>query len=287
MPILKVLAMSMNLMSFIKKHGFFTTALFPHLPMRLLASGKGFSAFCVAGLCLGSGIAAAQTASPQTASPQIDIENKIDSAVENYLGQVFKQQAAQQGWRGLRFTHSTTTLNSSEGLSPCAGALQVTPAGRTGLTATRQRLDVRCPGAAGWEMPVSSQIAVFLPVVVTGEVIDRGATITPAQLVLQEQEISKLTRGFYHRVDQVTDQGARRRMRAGQVITPSLLTQPTLVRRGQKVTMVATRDGISASAPGEAMEHGQQGAVIKVKNLRSGKVVEALVLENGSVTSTF
>lgn len=276
MPILKVLAMSMNLIIFIKKHGFFTTALFPHWPMRLLASGKGFSAFCVAGLCLGSGVVAAQTASQQ-----------IDSAVENYLGQVFKQQAAQEGWRGLRFTHSTTTLNSSEGLSPCAGALQVTPAGRTGLTATRQRLDVRCPGDAGWEIPVSSQIAVFLPVVVTGEVIDRGATITPTQLALQEQEISKLARGFYHRVDQVTDQGAKRRMRAGQVITPSLLTLPTLVRRGQKVTMVATQDGISASAPGEAMEHGQQGAVIKVKNLRSGKVVEALVQENGSVTSTF
>lgn len=276
MPILRVAAISMNLIAFIKNHGFFATALFPHWPMRLRAGGKGFSAFCVAGLWLGSGVVAAQTASQQ-----------IDRAVENYLGQVFKQQAAQEGWRGLRFTHNTTTLNSSEDLSPCAGALQVTPAGRTGLTATRQRLDVSCPGDTGWEMPVSSQIAVFLPVVVSSEVIDRGATITPAQLTLQEQEISKLTRGFYHRVDQVTEQGAKRRMRAGQVITPSLLTLPTLVRRGQKVTMVATQDGISASAPGEAMEPGQQGSIIKVKNLRSGKVVEALVLENGSVTSTF
>lgn len=276
MPILKMVSISMNLLAFMKNHGYFATALFPHWGKRLVVCGKAFSAFYVAALCVSSGIAAAQTTSQQ-----------IDAAVESYLQQMLRQQAASEGWQGMRFSHTSTRLNSSEGLSRCQQPLQVTPAGRAGLTATRQRIDVRCGGEAGWEMPVSSQLAVFLPVVVSSEVIDRGATITPAQLTLQEQEISKLTRGFYHRIDQVADQGAKRRMRAGQVITPSLLTLPTLVRRGQKVTMVANQDGISASAPGEAMEHGQQGAIIKVKNLRSGKVVEALVLENGSVSSTF
>jgi flagella basal body P-ring formation protein FlgA len=59
------------------------------------------------------------------------------------------------------------------------------------------------------------------------------------------------------------------------------------VRRGEPVKMIANNDGIEASASGEALADGQPGDVIRVRNTRSGKVIEAKVLEPGVVTSTF
>ncbi|MNJ71858.1 flagellar basal body P-ring biosynthesis protein FlgA [compost metagenome] len=59
------------------------------------------------------------------------------------------------------------------------------------------------------------------------------------------------------------------------------------MRRGQQVKILASHDGINAATLGEALENGGQDAVIRVKNLSSGKTIEGKVLEAGVVTSTF
>jgi len=53
------------------------------------------------------------------------------------------------------------------------------------------------------------------------------------------------------------------------------------------VKIVASHDGIEASTNGEALADGQPGEVIRVRNVRSGKVIDAKVVEEGVVTSTF
>lgn len=53
------------------------------------------------------------------------------------------------------------------------------------------------------------------------------------------------------------------------------------------MTIIASQDGISASATGEALANGRAGEVIRVRNLGSQKVIEAQVVEEGVVTSTF
>jgi len=81
--------------------------------------------------------------------------------------------------------------------------------------------------------------------------------------------------------------GAKRRIRANQILSPDLIDQPNAVKRGERVKIIATHDGISAAMSGEALEKGSLGDVIKVKNLSSGNTIEAKVLEVGVVTSTF
>ena len=71
------------------------------------------------------------------------------------------------------------------------------------------------------------------------------------------------------------------------MLSPGLLTRPTLVKRGQRVKILASHDGIQASTLGEALENGQRDAVIRIRNLSSEKTIEAKVLEAGVVSSTF
>ena len=222
----------------------------------------------------------AQTAA-QTAAQQ------IDKAAHDYLQHMMNTQAQTNGWKGMRVVIEITPIGSTNSIAPCPTQIKVS-GGNTGRL-SRQQLTLECTGQTlkGWPVKVSSDMQVFLPVVVSSAVINRGDTITRAQLQLQENEITRAKRGFYYRLDQVAGMGAKRRIRANQMLSPDLIDQPQLIKRGDKIKITANRDGITASMPGEALENGSKDEVIRVKNLSSGKTIEAKVVETGVVTSTY
>ena len=208
---------------------------------------------------------------------------QIGQAIEQHLAQQLKQEAAAQGWESAHFTHTSTT--TSEAIAPCRQLPQVTSDANSIIG--RQQLSLHCPDAPAWTVKVNVEAIVFVPAVFAQTVIERGDTITASQLKVEDLDISKARRGFFNDIDKVTGQGAKRRLRADQLISPNLLAKPLLVRRGQQVKMIANHDGIAAATLGEALDHGEQGAVIRVKNLRSEKIVEARVIEAGVVLTTF
>ncbi|WP_312953564.1 flagellar basal body P-ring formation chaperone FlgA [Stutzerimonas kunmingensis] len=174
---------------------------------------------------------------------------------------------------------------SASNLPECAGALKIQATGDAPSAMERQQLRLSC--ADGWTLSATGQAHVFLPVVHAAGIIDRGQTLTGDDLKLQRINIAKARRGYYNHLDEVVGLAAKRRIRAGQTITPALLEQAMAVRRGEPVRMIANNDGIEASASGEALADGQPGDVIRVRNARSGKVIDAKVVEAGVVTSTF
>lgn len=174
---------------------------------------------------------------------------------------------------------------SSAGLAECSTAPQIQATGEAPSAMDRQQLRVSCPD--GWSLNATGQAHAFLPVVHAVGILDRGQTLTANDLKLQRINVAKARRGFYNRVEEVAGLAAKRRIRAGQIITPALLEQAMAVKRGQPVKIVASHDGIEASTSGEALADGQPGDVIRVRNMGSGKVIDAKVLESGVVTSTF
>ncbi len=215
------------------------------------------------------------------------IEQQIDQAIHQHLQTLMNQHAKEQGWQGMRLVIQNTPLTRTNLLAPCPG--KINASGGSVAKLARQQLILECTNKAikGWPIKVSSDMQVFLPVVISTTVINRGDTIRSNQLQLQENEITRSPRGFYHRIDEINGMGAKRRIRANQIVSPDLIDQPQLIKRGEKIKIIANRDGISASMPGEALEKGGEGEVIRVKNLSSGKTIEAKVVEAGVVTSTF
>jgi flagella basal body P-ring formation protein FlgA len=214
---------------------------------------------------------------------QQNANQHIEQTIEQYLKQQLMQEATAQGWEGARFTYTSTT--NSNVIAPCSQLPQVTSDSNSIMG--RQQLTLNCADTPTWTAKVNVEATVFVPAVFTQTVIERGDTITSSQLKVEDLDINKARRGFFNDIDKVAGQGAKRRLRAGQLISPSLLAKPLLVRRGQQVKMIANQDGIAATTLGEALENGEQGAVIRVKNLRSEKIVEARVIEAGVVLTTF
>ncbi len=222
---------------------------------------------------------------PGSLPAEQDVNQQIDQAIERFLTGSLQQEANQQGWQDLRVSQKSTLLNRTSELAVCSQPLEVRTEGS--LKPGRQRLEVHCSSPPGWTVLVNTELDIYVSAVTASQVIGRGETISAQQLDRVELDISKAPGGFFSETEQVVGMGATRRIRARQVISPALLSAPLLVRRGEEVTITANMEGVSASMPGEAMENGAKGDVIRVKNLRSQKIIDAKIVKEGVVSSTF
>ena len=64
---------------------------------------------------------------------------------------------------------------------------------------------------------------------------------------------------------------------------PNMLTSPLVLRVGSPVHIVVHSGGISLRAEGIAMEQGRIGRLIRVRNVRSGKVLRGRVIDEETV----
>jgi flagella basal body P-ring formation protein FlgA len=241
-------------------------------PLRLArrACGSATSALLLSAMLVP--VAAADTARQQ-----------LEDAAAAAMGDLLESHARQQGWQGMQFQLHNQLLGNAPA-APCPTAPSVARSAGDPDPLQRQRFELRC-SEAGWQVTLLSQAEVYLPMVVAARVVERDQTIAAGDLRLQPTDLGKARRGFFNRIEQVTGQSAKRRLRAGQLLNPSLLGAALLVRRGDQVKIVASQDGIQASANGEALADGKLGEVIRVRNLSSEKVIDAQVLESGVVSS--
>lgn len=125
-----------------------------------------------------------------------------------------------------------------------------------------------------------------LEVLVAKVEIARHQPVTMQLLEWRTVNIGQYPRGVIRDQRAIEGTSARRRIRAGQVLSPSLLEPLLLVRRGEPVTVHAHHGPVQARTAGEALADGRKGSVIAVRNLGSGKIVQATVSAPGAVSIT-
>lgn len=214
------------------------------------------------------------------------VRAQIDHAVQQHLSQRLAQQAEREGWQGMRFTLKSLALPDDAPSQPCSRALRVRDDAGKSSALTRQRLAVQCPDPQGWKLVVTAQANVFVQAVVTTQVLERGQAISPAMLEQREVNLGQQRRGVIAAVEDVAGLSAKRRIRARQVLSNDMLVSPWLVRRGDKVAVTARHGDIQAGIEGVAMEDGRLGAVVRVKNAGSGRIIDAKVTGVGEVSTT-
>lgn len=214
------------------------------------------------------------------------LDRQIDQAVGQYFTRHLTDKAADQGWQEPRLTHKVFALPEDAPTAPCEQPLQTGSSGHDWKGYGRLRLTLTCD-APRWSVEVTSQATVFIRAVAAAQIIERGQLITRAMLGYQEVPVTRQSAGLFNKVDEVVGLSAKRRTRSQQVLTRDMLVAPWLVRRGERVTVVANQGDIHASTAGEAQQDGRLGMVIRVRNIASGKIIEAKVIGSGKVSSTF
>jgi flagella basal body P-ring formation protein FlgA len=152
-----------------------------------------------------------------------------------------------------------------------------------GLNGGRGVVGVRCEGGKPWKIFVPVTVALIESVVVTRRPLVRGQAVQADDLMLSETDVSRLHKAYFTRIDDVVGLRAKRPVGSGKTLHAGLLKREQLVQRGKTVSILADLSGLQVSMRGKAMSDGSYGDRIRVKNLKSGRVISGTVAGNGLV----
>jgi flagella basal body P-ring formation protein FlgA len=187
---------------------------------------------------------------------------------------------AQYGDTGSRVVIVPTTLNPRLHLAACAHALQTRLPNRQG-TPSRVAVAVSCNGS--WTIQVPVQMQVFRQVLVTSRPLARGDIAGPADVHTEERDVARLGYGYIESLDQITGHSLARPLIAGTVLEPGDLNGRQVVQAGEEVSLIANLDGIEVRAAAMALDGGDTGAHLRVRNGNSGKIIDGIVTGAGQV----
>jgi flagellar basal body P-ring formation protein FlgA len=194
--------------------------------------------------------------------------------------------AGAAGNAGGRRETRAAALDPRLHLTTCQSPLQASlaPGARS---PTRMTVQVRCADPGGWRVYVPVELALYDRVVVALRAVDRGATLTGADLTVEERDTSSLPASYMRDPAELAGFTLARSVVAGTVISPSLLSADHIIRRGDIVTLIAQSGGITVRAQGRALNDAALRARVRVQNLGSGRQVEGVVTATGMVEVAF
>jgi flagella basal body P-ring formation protein FlgA len=166
-------------------------------------------------------------------------------------------------------------------LAPCAAPLQafLPPGGRLAGNAA---VGVRCPSA--WTVYVPVRVRFDAKVLVSMRAIGRGETLRATDFRLETRDLAALPGPAITEPSRAVGQQTAVPIAPGAVLTPRMVKQPRLVRRGDRVTIIARAGGLEVRSSGEALADGVEGDSIQVRNVLTKKIIQGTVSEPGLVS---
>lgn len=151
----------------------------------------------------------------------------------------------------------------------------------------RVTIGVRCAAANQWTVYVAVAVEVEASVLVLRRALPRRAPVEPSDVELQTRRLPGTASGFLSDVGSLAGRRLKRALPAGSALTADVLVPDVLVRRGQRVTLLAREGPIEIRAQGQALSEGAAHQRIRVQNVTSLKVVEGVVEDASTVRVAF
>ena len=120
-------------------------------------------------------------------------------------------------------------------------------------------------------------------VVVTSRPLARGDILGPADVHAEERDITRMGYGYIASLEQITGHSLARPLIAGVVLEPGELNSRETVRAGDEVALIADIGGIEVRTSGMALDGGDTGAHLRVRNGDSGRIIDGVVVGAGEV----
>lgn len=203
----------------------------------------------------------------------------MEAAVAEAARDALRQQAERDGLLAPEIEVNVLPVGTKEAPHCAQPPLVETMENRF---ASRMRFAARCPGVDGSRTVFTVRGVLSAEVVVTATSVASGKPLAANDLTLDRRDISSVPDPMSD-IDEATGQAPLRPLRPGQVLQKRLLSAPVLVKRGEVVLIEARSGPVQVTASGEALEPGKRGDVVRVRNVNTGKIIRARVVEAGTV----
>ena len=134
---------------------------------------------------------------------------------------------------------------------------------------------------------LTARVTHFAPVVKTLRRINRGEILTAGDVVVEVMPSNRIVRNAITNLDEVVGNQAVRNMGIGRVVTINSVHKPTLVKKGDRVTLIAQSGAMKITAPGIVRQKGFKDSLVEVLNVQTQKTVFGMVQDSQTVKVNF
>lgn len=216
--------------------------------------------------------------SPLAAATTFQSLEAIQEAVQNFV-QASLDPAGQ-------YQISSAQIDPRLQLPACNEKLEVFPQSGN-IRSGRNTVGVRCPGFDNWTIYSTVAIKSFEAVLVLTKPLSRNDKISLEHFTTETRDTSTLQAGYLTNPNDIINKQATRFVPVGSVLYRFHYSEPTLVKRGERVNIQSGKPGLLITSAGVAMTDGIKGQQISVKNISSQRVIQATVVDPGLVSVYF
>ncbi len=134
---------------------------------------------------------------------------------------------------------------------------------------------------------LSGWVNRYEPVVCATRYVKRGEVLTERDIVLKKVNLAKAPSRLLRDPAKAIGKQVKSSLRAGHAVRYSVLEDPPVIEKGDRVKLLATSGGIQVTTVGIAMDEGREGDQIEVENMRSKKIVVGRVADRSTVEVMF
>jgi len=132
-----------------------------------------------------------------------------------------------------------------------------------------------------WYVPV--KLRWWTKAVVAKNDLPARSILTTSELAQKRINIAGHLGSWWKNKDQVVGTRLTRPIKAGQAIFSSYVKRPKLLSRGDHVTMIVSLGGLKVQATGKMLKSAELGDRVRVENIKSKKVLQAIVVDASTV----
>ncbi len=148
-------------------------------------------------------------------------------------------------------------------------------------------VEIKVNGRITRSVRVCGRVEIYKQVLSFALPLKRGHVIRKDDLVSTRRALSRLGGQVMSDAGKVVGKALKRSVRAGQAVTPGMLEPPIIVKKGDRVTIIAQDSSLLVTVPGEVKQDGARGGFVRVRNVMSHREVVARVLDSKTVKVIF
>ncbi|MDK1287410.1 flagellar basal body P-ring formation chaperone FlgA [Pseudoalteromonas umbrosa] len=141
-------------------------------------------------------------------------------------------------------------------------------------------VQVRCTDKKNWVQFVHVKIETLYPVIVTTQQLDKGTVLQAEDMKVAMRPKHFVRASNIDSIDMLVGSKTKRRIQADKAIN---LRQICMICKGDSVIIFAGNEHFAIKTQGIALQDGNIGEQIRVKNVKSGKTIRARVKDVDSV----
>jgi len=133
------------------------------------------------------------------------------------------------------------------------------------------------------QVSVPTRIEVCKDIVLSSRPLKRDNNVSSQDIIVEEKWFTRLPKDLLTDPESVIGLRLLRSVNSNTPFTLSMLSNPIMFKKGKVVKIVCDSDALNITTFGLAEEEGVYGAIIKVRNISSKKIIQGKVIGDSVV----